>query len=81
MIGYPGAFSLINKEGFCTVHVCATLDHSSDMTFNFSPAHLKNRILSCGCAKACLHSAFIKPYGHGTVAKGKALAGSTVLSL
>lgn len=81
MIGYSGAFSLINKEGFCTVHVCATLDHSSDMALNLSPAHLKNRIHFCGCAEARLHSVFIKPYGYGILPKSKALAGSTVLSL
>ena len=81
MIGYSGAFSLINKEGFCTIHICAALDHSSDITFYFSPAHLKNRILSCRCAKACLHSALVKPDGHGTVAKGEAFPGSTILSL
>ena len=81
MICYSCALCLINKESLRTVHVCAALDHSSNMTLNLSPAYLKNRILPCGCAKASLHSAFVKPYGHGTVAKGKALAGSTVLSL
>ena len=81
MIGNTLSLRLIDKKRFIAIHVCAVLDHSSDMALNLSPAHLKNRIHFCGCAEARLHSVFIKPYGYGILTKSKALTGSTVLSL
>ena len=81
MIGNTLSLRLINKKSFTPVHICAALNHSSDMAFNLSPAHFKNRVFLCRCTKACLHSVFIKPYGYGILPKSKALTGSTVLSL